>query len=364
MMKGATMLRFRLCLAALLVAGLVSNAFAAEKLTDSLTKGTPELKSAGPICFGPDGVLFLGDYQAATIFAIDTQDTKASANDPIKVEKIDEKIAGMLGTDSKGFKIKSLAVNPASGSVYLSISRGEDPKATAVLLKVMPGGEIKEFALKDVKFAKAALSNAVEGKRQEAITQVGYVDGKVIVAGLSNEEFASKLRVIPFPFKETDKGASVEIYHGSHGALETKSPVRTFTFYDIGGEPSVLAAYTCTPLVKFPLSQLKAGEKIKGTTIAELGNQNVPLDMFVYQKDGKDFILMANSKRGVMKITTENIDKVDAITKPVSKTAGLPYETIKDLQGVQRMARLDKDHAIVLNRTEGGSLNLETIALP
>ena len=41
--------------------------------------------------------------------------------------------------------------------------------------------------------------------------------GKVYVAGLSNEQFASTLRAIPFPFTEADKGTSVEIYHGAHG---------------------------------------------------------------------------------------------------------------------------------------------------
>ena len=46
--------------------------------------------------------------------------------------------------------------------------------------------------------------------------------------------------------------------------METKAPVRTFVAYDIGGETNLLAAYTCTPLVKFPVSQLKVGEKIKG----------------------------------------------------------------------------------------------------
>ena len=75
--------------------------------------------------------------------------------------------------------------------------------------------------------------------------------------------------------------------------------------YRIGNEPYMLAAYTCTPLVKVPVSELKAGAHIKGTTIAELGNHNQPLDMIVYQKDGKDYLLMTNSSRGVMKIPTE-----------------------------------------------------------
>jgi len=57
-------------------------------------------------------------------------------------------------------------------------------------------GQISEFPLKDVKFSKAAIENAAQGgKRAEAITHIAYSDGKLFVAGLSNEEFASKLGV-------------------------------------------------------------------------------------------------------------------------------------------------------------------------
>src|SRR5205085_3390278 len=136
---------------------------------------------------------------------------------------------------------------------------------------------------------------------------------------------------------------SVEIFHGNHGRVETNAPVRTFVPYKINGEQHLLAAYTCTPLVKVPISQLKPGEKVKGTTIAELGNMNRPLDMIVYQKGGKDYILMANSARGIMKVPTEGIGKAKAITTPVAGggTAGVPYETIKDLKGVKHLAKLD-----------------------
>ncbi len=48
---------------------------------------------------------------------------------------------------------------------------------------------------------------------------------------LANEEFSSQLRVVPFPFTAVDKGTSVEIYHGSHGKYETKSPIRTFAVF-------------------------------------------------------------------------------------------------------------------------------------
>jgi hypothetical protein len=61
----------------------------------------------------------------------------------------------------------------------------------------------------------------------QTITHMAFVDGKLYVSGLSSEEFASKMRVIPYPFATADSGTSVEIYHGSHGQLETFSPVFT-----------------------------------------------------------------------------------------------------------------------------------------
>ncbi len=142
--------------------------------------------------------------------------------------------------------------------------------------------------------------------------------------------------------------------------------MRTFVPYKIDGKQHLLAAYTCTPLVKFPVSDLKPGKKIVGTTIAELGNRNRPLDMIVYKKDGKNYLLLANSSRGVMKITTEGIGKAKGISKPVKggKKAGQTYDTIAELKGVVQLDRLNDKNAVVLVRADSGALNLETIALP
>jgi hypothetical protein len=267
--------------------------------------------------------------------------------------------------------INDLAVNPASGNVFLSLSRGRGPEAKPAILKVDGTGKLSEVNLAKVKFAKATLPNAPapggegrQNRRQESITDLQYVDGRVFVAGLSNEEFASKLRSIPFPFAEADKGTSVEIYHGAHGKFETASPVRTFTAYKIGQETNLLAAYTCTPLVKFPVSELKPGQKLKGTTIAELGNRNRPLDMIVYKKGGKDYILLANSSRGMMKITTDNIDKIKGIEERIAGTAGLTYETLADLKGVEHLDRLNDENAVLLTKNDAGAMSLKTVALP
>ena len=365
----------RLCvLASLAVLVLVSRAPAADDLTSGLKKGTVELKSAGPLAFGPQGILFIGDPQAAVIYAIDTGDrTPAESKDKPEVEGIDGKIAALLGVEAEAVQIKDLAVNPISGTTYLSVERGTGPKATAVVLSLTRSGKLAEVSLKDVKSSSAAIPNAAESKktprgnpRMEAITQLGYHKGRVLVAGLSNEEFASKLRTIPFPFDktETDKGTSVEIYHGAHGRFETRSPVRVFAVYKIGDEDHLLAAYQCTPLVKIPVSQLKPGEKIKGTTVAELGNRNRPLSMIVYQKGGKDYVLLANSDRGLMKIQLAGIDKIEGISARVKGTAGLKYDTIKGVKGVMKLDAFDKDHAVILVQAGKGNFTLKTIELP
>jgi hypothetical protein len=340
---------------------------------DSLKAGKAELKSAGPLAFGPDGILFVGDPMGAAIYALDTADRKSvSAAGPVDIKGIDGKIAAMLGTAADQILINDLAVNPLSRKVYLSVSRGRGPDAIPVILRVDPSGKIAELSLDNVKHSKVMLPNAPDAaakdrggqsRRLEAITDLAFVDGKVIVAGLSNEEFASNLRVIPFPFGEAGPGASVEIFHGSHGRLETNAPVRTFVPYKILEKQNILAAYTCTPLVKFPLEDLKPGKKVMGTTIAELGNRNRPLDMIVYQKGGKDYILMNNSSRGVMKVSTERLDNYPGITKQTEVT-GVPYETNANLKGVQQLDLFDPGNALMLIRGDSGSLDLKTVPLP
>jgi hypothetical protein len=347
----------RCILAAAVSLALVSAASADE----TLKAGKPDIKSAGPLAFGPSGILFVGDTQSAAVFAIRVP-RRSERPGAVNVEGINKKIAAALGTSDRSILINDMAAQPGSGRVYLSVSRGRGPSAMPAIVSVDTSGKISVLSLEKVEFAKAKLPNAPR-RRVNSITDLHYADGKLIVAGLSNEEFASKLRVIPYPFKTTAKGTSIEIYHGSHGRFETRSPVRTFVPISVGGKPHVVAAYTCTPLVKFPIADLQSKEKIKGTTVAELGNHNVPLDIIAYKKGGKDYLLMANNKRGVMKIPTKNIDKIKGITSRISGKAGLKYETIEGLQGVKHLDKLNATQAVLLVQ-DGASLNLKTIDLP
>lgn len=350
----------------------LATASAATDAGHGLKPGKAALESAGPLAFGPDGILFVGDTQAATLWALDTGD-RTPGSGTIDVAGLQQKVAAMLGTASDQVAINDMIVNPVSRRAYLSVSRGRGPDAQPVILRVEATGKLEELALDDVRHARISLANApaADAKdargnslRVEAITDLHYVEGRVFVAGLSNEEFASKLRSVAFPFQGVDAGTSVEIYHGNHAQWETRSPVRTFVPYEIRNEAHLLAAYTCTPLVKFPVKDLKPGSKLVGTTIAELGNRNRPLDMIAYTKDGAPFLLMSNSSRGVMKMSAKGIEDYSAITEPVGGTRGLSYETLADWKGVEQLDKLDDGHALILTRGESGALDLKTVALP
>jgi len=329
-------------------------------------KGTLEPKSITAMAFGTDGVLFLGDSAGATIYAVETGDTKAGSQKAVNVEKIDAKISEMLSGDA--VRITDMKVNPASGNIYLSATVGAGAGKPA-LVKVDREGKVSAVALKDVKFSKVAIPNPATGGKggpPQVITQMAFTDGKLIVAGLSSEEFASTLRVIPYPFKDADKGTGIQILHTAHGGrLETQAPIRAFVAYKIGADSHIMAAYTCTPLVKIPVADLKPGAKVKGATIAELGNRNNPLDMIVYSKGGKEYLLMANSARGVMKIPTTEFATAKPLTEAVNGggTAGIKYEPIKELTGVVQLDKLNEDNAVIITEN-GKSFDLKTVPLP
>lgn len=344
-------------------------------ITTGMKEGKPAFKSMNQLAFGPEGVLFVADTKAAAIVAIATGDTKAAPGDAaLKAEAVNQKIAALAGTTADQIVIEDLAVNPISRQAYLAVTRGRGTDAVPLLVRIKTDGQPELVSLNHVAFSRAELpnpapdqttgqGNRAQNRRMEAITDIAYADGKLLVAGLSNEEFSSTLRSIPVPFGSVDQGTAVEIYHGAHGAFETRAPVRTFVTYQVGSVPHVLAAYTCTPLVQFALGDLQPGAKIMGKTIAEFGNGNRPLDMIVYRKDGKDYLLLANNRRGVMKVATEKIADAEAITSRVAETKGLAFEKV-DWAGVSQLDKLGERYAVVVRSGSGDLLNLETLALP
>ena len=357
----------RSVLSPLLILGLASGVDAGHH-AQPFTTGTPEYGSLGTLTFGPDNVLFIGDSQNGQILAIQVTDPSATTGE-MEVEDIDEKIAAMIGTRSRDIRINDMAVNPASGTTYLTIAR----ESADILMRALPDGKLEHVPLDNVSYAQKNLTSVVSKEkknrrgrslRREAITDLVFSNGELYVAGLSNEEFASTLRILAYPFDEKEKATSVEIFHAAHGRYETHSPIRTLMAYNLAQVPHVLASYTCTPLVTFPADQLIDGAHVKGTTVAELGSNNRPLDMIGYSREGKDYILLANSNRTLMRIDPADIVAQDkGITTEVEgryETAGVEYIAIAQV-GVQQVDNLNDEYIVVLQRMSNGSLNLRSL---
>jgi hypothetical protein len=86
--------------------------------------------------------------------------------------------------------------------------------------------------------------------------------------------------------------------------------------------------------------------------------------MILYKKNGKDFLLMSNTNRGVMKIPTEGFATAAPITTPVtSETGGVPFEKVTAMTGVLQLDLLDATHSVVLAGT-ATALNLRAVELP
>jgi hypothetical protein len=349
----------------------------------NLPVGKVPLTSAGPLAFGPSGILFVGDSAGAQIVAIDTKDTKPASKASINVEGVDAKIAALVGVPADQIVINDVVVNPISRNAYISASRGKGPDAAPLIARVETSGKINMLSLDSAPNEEVSLVDAPEASangrrnlRMQTITDMNYVNGNLMVAGLSNEEWSSALRSIPFPFKSAEKGATLQIWHSSHGRYETQAPIRTFVPYSISGQDYVLAAYTCTPLVKIPVSELKPGAQVKGAEIADLGAGNQPLDMVPYKKGGHDYILIANTSFGVVKLKADKIETYPTISSPQrTDVAGVPYDKVSGLDDVQHITALDSSNVLVMTGHPGsgpvynpgppvGPINLETVALP
>jgi hypothetical protein len=340
-----------------------------DALRDGFVNGTADVKSISALAFGPDGVLFIGDSKSASVFALDTKDNqKADKATTFDVKKFDQKVAGALGTTVENITIQDLVVNPISKKIYCGIQLAD---GTPVLLKV-EGETITNVPLKDVSYSVVAITNAPaedakdqRGRplRVSSISDVAFADGKLLVTGLSNQQFSSTFRSIPFPFTKQQDQSSLEIYHAAHKQYETFAPIRTFTTATISGKKYLVASYTCTPLVLFPLEDLKPGVHVKGRTVAEMGSGNSPIDMITVSKGGESFLIMSNSSRPVFKVKYKSIEDFQgSLTTPVEEsfaTAGVDFISLP-VTNVLQLDKLDDSQFVVLQRKANGDLDLWT----
>lgn len=337
-------------------------------LTDDFVIGDPGIQSMHALAFGPESILFIGDSDAAQVVAIDLSTQAKASNEKMAIDDLEGQLSTLLGTTSDQFQVIDMAVDPANENVYIAVNHSSGKS----LLFLVNNNTLEAVSIDHVSHSKTALNNAVSVEAEDrrgnslrkwAISDLRYADGKVMVSGLSNAEFASTFRALAFPFSDQEMQSSLEIYHAAHGKYETHAPIKTFTPVTINNKQQILASYTCTPLVVFPVDDLKKGEHMKGRTVAELGNWNTPLDIIEMEKEGKRYILMANSNRAVMKIKVSDIESFgDSLSEKVMEragTAGIDFVNLPFVN-VQQLDKLNESTFVMIQRQADGVLALKT----
>ncbi len=114
----------------------------------------------------------------------------------------------------------------------------------------------------------------------------------------------------------------------------------------------------------FPVADLKDGQHVKGRTVGEFGSGNYPIDMVLYQKDGEDRLLIANSNLPFMIVKTKDVEsyKGEITTEVEGYLAGVPYEP-RSGTGVQQLDAFNADYVVALQRLPGGTMDMVALKL-
>jgi hypothetical protein len=335
--------------------------------------GAVQLQSAGVMYFSRDGTLFVADPRGAAIYAIDVADTyRDTSRTGVQITDVDGKIAAALGTTRDQIRIVDMVAHPLSQSLYFSLTRGKGNDAVPALVRVTKADEkVTVLPLENIRNARADIPDAPtpdaktpwgDSKRTFSVTHLALVDGELYIAGLGNEEFASTLRRMPYPFVGKEASTTVEMYHTSHDRYETASPIESFVAIDLGGKPSLVAGYGCSPIVTLTRADLAAGKHVRGKTVAELGGGNRPFDMIRYTNaKGKEYILVGNSNRTLTRLDPEQLAAAKAMTSSVKQAwepAGVGYLPVA-VVGVLQLDNYNADNIVMLKRDiETGSLDV------
>lgn len=354
---------------------------ATKPLLEGAQAGGLTIKSISSLSFGPEGVLLVADPSSATVIGIQTGDTGPQKKLAAPVQDLAGVIASGLGTTAENITIKDMAVNPASGKVYLAVQRR--PDNATVLLTVDANGKLAPFDTSKLPWVAIKLPGGTASKVTN-ITDVAFDGERVFATGTCNEEFASRIFTIPVPLKHeaTASVFSAETYHVAHRKWETKAPIQSFIPYHADDAQYVVGAFACTPVAKFRVDDLESGAQVKGVSMVELGSGNRPLDLFEYtDKSGKDWLvvhtqrfkanLFGPSKYWASRVSMDYInaseDKTNekATRRNEKETKGPEgIEIIDSLFGAVHVDKLGGQDAVVLRESEENKLSLEVVTLP
>ena len=342
----------------------------------AMNASAADIKSISRLAAGPENTLFIADWKTARVHAIAlpaaAQKQAGTAFNVLDLEMLLSKQVG-----GAKVTVEDMVVRPGAAEVYVAVSYGA--AKTPALIVVTSDHRARRVDLKAARSTSIALRDAPTSdykfwretpERSFTVTDMKWRDGELFIAGLSNQDFASTLRRVKYPFDSQQSIISVEIYHTGHNLVETRAPIRAMSFATWAGKPYLVAAYTCTPIVTIPLDDLKDGTHIRGKTIAELGYGNTPAGMIAYTKtdQGKteDFLMLVNFERGASVIPVSQVEAASArpgieTLVPFGQITGLDV-TPAPLAGTLRLDNLDeKSFIVVRRRLEKDALQLVTI---
>jgi hypothetical protein len=346
----------------------------------AIAKTSKKLSSVSAMAIAADGKLIVADWRAGALVAISMPALPAAKERSFNVLNVADRLADAYKLDAAKIRITASAFHAESQTAILAVSLGKRIDSPVAIALMDANGKVKNISIDAAVTASQLLSQppsdtALWGKqstRTLLVTDMKFYGNELIVAGLTNATFSSTLRRVPYPFSGGGTATNIEMYHAVHNQIETRAPVRAFNIIDVDGAPTLLAAYTCTPLVTAPLSELKDGGKVRGKTIAELGFGNTPLDVipFAIEHQGKksEWVMIANSAKAADLISLPDIvsaAKGEGLSTPVkapfAQHAGvraiqLPITNLQKVldQGPQFLLALRRD-------AESGDLQLVSI---
>jgi hypothetical protein len=264
------------------------------------------VRSVGPMLFPDADTLVVADWRGQELHAFKLPAATPAQPHPFNLRDVSAPIAKALHVRPELLRFEDMAFRPGTEMAYIALSIDRGAASTPAVVAVDGQGRVSVVPLGKLAQTTAHIADAPAADRKFwrdipestlTVTDLAYHDGKLYVAGLGNGNFASTLRIYDFPFDDKATATTVEMYHPVHDQLETRAPIRKMAVVTLDGEPSLVAAYTCTPLVVMPLKALVDGAHVKGTTIAELGWGSAPVGMVTFDTPQGPQLLLANSAK-------------------------------------------------------------------
>lgn len=344
------------------------------------------LQSAAKLTFGEPGTLFIADWKAARIYAMSVPVPASDSSKPFNLKDIQKPIAAALKVSPAALRFEDLAVQRGSGVAYVALTVGAGGKgARGAIVSIDSAGKVKQLsttnlttwtAIADAPSPDLSFWRSLPAQSL-TVTDMKFYQNKLYVAGLSNRDFASTLRVYNVPFTQNAQhstsalSASVEMYHPVHNELETRAPIRSMAIASVNGVPSLVAAYTCTPLVVIPLNAITDGAHIVAKTVGEMGWGSAPVGMVSFKVGDADYVLLANSSRSADLMTLSDIAAAAApeqagLSTPI-KWPDQPYLGVKAMMTPMAASmRVDNlnDQLLLALRRDAASGDVQLMSIP